>query len=46
VSPDKEYEVTQGNSRHSSVYSGEELTKGLAIKLKPGELLQIKVTEK
>ena len=43
VSPDKEYEVSQGNSRRSKVYSGEELAKGLAIKLEPGELLRIKV---
>ncbi len=45
VSPDKKYSVSQGNSKHSRVYSGEELAMGLSIKLEAGELLRIKVSE-
>jgi len=49
VSPREKYEVTQGNSSrnrvNSQVYSGEELAKGIPIKLISGELLRIKVLE-
>ena len=45
VSPGLSYEVTQGNSRQSNVYSGEELAEGLPINLAPGKLLRIKVSE-
>ena len=45
VSPGLSYEVTQGNSRQSNVYSGEELAEGLPINLVPGKLLRIRVSE-
>jgi len=45
VSPGKKYEVSQGNSKRTRVYSGEELAKGLPVKLTPGELLRIEVSE-
>ncbi len=50
VSPDKHYQVTLGNSSRSKVYtgvySGEELARGLALKLKPGELFRMEVSER
>ena len=45
VIPGKKYEVSQGNTNRGMVYSGEELAKGLPVKLKPGELLRIEVSE-
>ena len=48
VSPDRHYQVTLGNSSRSKVYtgvySGEELARGLALKLKPGELFRMEVS--
>ncbi len=49
VSPDKNYQVSVGNSSrsrvYSGVYSGEELAGGLALKLAAGELLRMEVSE-
>jgi len=45
VTPGKKYRVTLNGSRRGTVYSGEDLARGLALKLTPGELLRIRVTE-
>ena len=45
VSPGLKYRVAQGTSGHSKIYSGEELAKGIPVKLAPGELLRIEVSE-
>jgi hypothetical protein len=44
VSPEKNYQVSTGKSGESKVYSGEELAKGIPVKLPPGKLLRIEVS--
>jgi hypothetical protein len=45
VTPGKNYRVTLNDSSRSTVYSGEDLARGLDLKLSPGELLRVMVTE-
>ena len=45
LTPGKEYRVIQSNTGRSSIYKAEDLDRGLNIKLSPGKLLQIEVSE-
>jgi len=45
VDPEKEYKVSPGKTSPGMVFSGQELTRGLALKLAEGELVLIRVTE-
>lgn len=45
LTPGKEYRVIQSNTGRSSMYKAEDLNRGLNIKLTPGKLLQMEVSE-
>ena len=45
LTPGKEYRVIQSNTGRSSMYKAEDLDRGLNIKLTPGKLLQMEVSE-